>query len=165
MNLLQEAVGDVDKGIGYLEFINMMTGIFIGKYHFDKQFTCTIGECRYVPGEGETEEANHYYGSTTENTAHPWTEAEQTQRAKTAIGRPSTNSQTSRFIFILFILHIVADVSLLHGAFLHVGGSALDMSVEVVSCLEEIYYSFSKRICCLFSLGGNKRANTQVFVI
>jgi len=70
----KEAYGEVDKGIGYLEFITLMTD-----------------QLGYIPGEGEGEAADNYYGNTTQNTAYAV--ASTPSRATTA--RPYTSSLRS----------------------------------------------------------------------
>ena len=89
-----------------------------------------------MPGEGEEEAANNYYGATTENTAHPWTPAEQTQRARTAIGNTSTSTCTCsmnllRTDFIFIVYDFVVTVVVIMFACCLV--SSVDLSTEVVS--------------------------------
>ncbi|OQR85833.1 enoyl-CoA hydratase, mitochondrial precursor, partial [Achlya hypogyna] len=50
----KEAAGDRDKGIGYLEFVNLMTD-----------------ELQYEPGSGEDEASGRYFGQTTHGTSFP----------------------------------------------------------------------------------------------
>lgn len=49
----KEAYGEVDKGIGYLEFISLMSD-----------------QVKYVPGSGEYEQSDNYFGNTTQNSAY-----------------------------------------------------------------------------------------------
>jgi hypothetical protein len=54
-----------------------------------KLLCCPSGECRYIPGEGEEEAEDGYFGKTTQNTAYP--------AQRTAGGGPlSSNSHHSR---------------------------------------------------------------------
>jgi Ca2+-binding EF-hand superfamily protein len=74
----KEAPGQPDKGIGYLEFVKLMTD-----------------ELHYVPGEGEDEASEMYYGKTTMNSAsRSVTPMAQSMTGDQEAGRPFTQGQS-----------------------------------------------------------------------
>lgn len=75
----QEADGEYDRGIGYLEFVNIMTD-----------------EMRYIPGEGEGERAGNFYGRNTLNLAYSSPSPPRTAAGGRQHGSPSFSSKVLR---------------------------------------------------------------------